>query len=42
LSDPEKKREHDAIEHEAVKENAMLSRQQDHKKCVDFVTMAKE
>jgi len=42
LSDPEKQREHDAIEHEAVKENAMLIRQQEHKKCLEFVEMAKE
>ena len=35
LSDPLKQQEHDAIENEVVKENALITRQQDHKKCVD-------
>jgi hypothetical protein len=42
LSDPLKQQEHDAIKEDIIKENALLIRQQEHQKCVEYVEMAKE
>ena len=41
MSDPLKQQKHDAIEHDAIRENVLFLRQQEHKKCVEYIEIAK-